>query len=124
MTNVLVVGVVAVLVAAGKISSLPWIPIVWVSVLVVDAIVLRNVGVSHPPTLLGLPSYVLVVGRIVVLLLMIACLSTIVSDLWRVGSRQAGIVDLIQAMGALVLFWLSFFALKGLCNKRDPTNES
>ena len=122
--NVLIVGFTAFLVARGSLPIVPWVPITSVAVLVLDAIALRRVQVTDLHTGLFLDhSTLLKAAKGVLILLAIACFSTILSSGWRIASGRVGLSNLIQIVGAFLVLWFTVSAIVALHRRGSDMNH-
>jgi hypothetical protein len=121
--NALIVSPIALLVARGNLSAVPWVPITWVAVLAFDAIYLRKVGLTDHPKLSRVPPVLLNVGKVFMVLFTTACISAVLSSGWRIASGRAQVADFIQIVGAAFLLWLAISTLVGICKRRASNNN-
>jgi len=115
--NVVIVGVTAFLVARGSLALLPWVPLISIAILAFDAITLRKkVGSEDARTrqFRGQSTLLSQGGKIALMLLALACFSTILSSGWRMLSSRVELANIIQILGALLVLSITVSALGGI----------
>ena len=111
MLDSFVVFLFAVGLAVERLSPLPWVPIVWAVLLVLNVVALRKANDQVQGSLSPFKRWM---GIIVGTLLFLACISTIARALWGLGSGGFNVVDAIQCVGAALFGACVVFGLRGL----------
>lgn len=124
--NVVIVGVTAFLVARGSLAILPWVPLISIAILALDAITLRRkVGSEDARTRLfrGQSTLLSQGGKIVLVLLALACFWTILSSGWRMLSGRVELANIIQIFGALLVLWITVSALGAIYRRESKVSH-